>query len=99
MRINYLALALFACCVLCGCANTGNPELHSTSAIYSTNFVEQLQAVLNRGLAEGDAALADSTALPGHKVLRAAAPAPPAGHPRHRRLVGCFVGLGQRSRS
>ena len=38
-------------------------------------FIEQLQAAVDRGLAEGDAALADSPALPGRKVLRAEAPA------------------------
>jgi glyoxylase-like metal-dependent hydrolase (beta-lactamase superfamily II) len=41
-------------------------------------FVEGLQTVVNRGLAEGDAALADSTALAGRKVLRAALAAPAA---------------------
>lgn len=42
-------------------------------------FVQQLQAVIDRGLAEGDAALADSATLAGRKVLRAAAPTAAAG--------------------
>lgn len=44
----------------------------------SPAFVEQLQAAVTRGLAEGDAALVDSAAVPGRKVLRAT-PAPAAG--------------------
>lgn len=34
MRLTYLALMLLA-----GCANTGNPDLHTPSALYSTHFV------------------------------------------------------------
>ena len=51
-----------------------NHEWQTTPA-----FVDQLQIVLNRGLSEGDGALADSAALPGRKVLRASGAATPAG--------------------
>lgn len=45
----------------------------------SAAYVDQIQALVNKGLAEGAAAITNSDLMPGYKVIRSAAPPQSAG--------------------
>ena len=50
----------------------------------STAYVDQIQALVNRGLTEGAAAITNSDLMPGYKVIRSVAPPQSAGPGRQR---------------